>query len=115
MATKTKTTCRTDSEGTKPSAREMRAFFQRVRTEAKRYASRCDLSPNAIAEIAKAKSSSARGCTIFCLSPYDPISRAHVLAAFTYAATLYGGNIYYDSIEDVGGMMIIYLTRGALP
>lgn len=123
MATKTQAThamltvegCAAPRDMVEPGARKMQAFFKRVRAEAKRFAQICDMSPNTIALIADTPSTSLDDCTIFCIEPNDPVERAQVCAAFVHAALLLGGCLFYDAREDVGAMMTIYITLGALP
>ena len=101
-------------------ARGMRRFFAAVREEAINFSKNCDMYPNAKQEIADADVRFVDHCAIICISSDNPTERAQMLAAFTYAASILGGDIFHSSIEDVplpGGMkmMTINITQGDLP
>ena len=101
-------------------ARGMRRFFAAVREEAINFSKNCDMYPNAKQEIADADVRFVDHCAIIYISGDNLAERAQILAAFTYAVSIFGGDIFHSTIEDapLGGgakLMTIHLTLGAWP
>ncbi len=101
-------------------ARGMRRFFKAVREEAVNFSKNCDMYPDAKQEIADADVRFVDHCAIIYISGDNISERAQILAAFTYAVSIFGGDIFHSTIEDVplsGGtkLMTIHLTQGARP
>lgn len=98
----------------KTHRQENRQRFRRVHGEAMRFARSCDLSPQAVAAIKKARSSSGEEWTTVSVEGGDPIVRAQVLAAFVYASEVLGVAFTHDDHEDLDGgrIMILWIEYG---
>jgi hypothetical protein len=99
----------------KTHRQENRQRFRRVHGEAMRFARSCDLSPQAVAAIKKARSSSGEEWTTVSVEGGDTIVRAQVLAAFVYASEVLGGVAFtHADHEDLDGgrIMILWIEYG---
>lgn len=114
-----KRACQT-RDGARRMANRMGRFFAKVRAEASRFARSCDMPPAMQHEIAEARATYASDCASVCFTIRDAVDKAAILAAFTFAASLFRGSIYYAAMEDVplkdgAKLMTIHITQGARP